>query len=282
VVREEVAVPELPRPSSRRVLGWRVPAPNLWWRKHIAYGRLLSLMPKRIICVSDTVRKRLVEQCGFPAKRTVVVYNGVDTKLFKYDSLARFNFRAKLGIPESGVIIGSIGRIDNNSKRHDWSLCAFARLASKRPEADIYFVLVGEGNDRQALIDLSKKLNIEHRFVLAPFTPAPWEAYSALDIFAMPSAFEGFGLAMVEAMACERCAVSTAVGGMREIFNEPEIGFSVPVDDFEAFAAAIQHAYELGAEGRREIGRRARESVVRRFESDQQLALIIRQVVGPD
>jgi glycosyltransferase involved in cell wall biosynthesis len=282
VLREEVAVPELPRPVETRVFGLRVPLPRLWWLKHIAYGRLLSIMPKRIICVSDIVRERLIDQCGYPADKTVLAYNGVDTNLFRYNPLARSTVRAQLDIGESAVVIGSIGRIDNSSKRHDWSLRAFARLVSARPDADIYFVLVGEGKDRKALTDLAIELNVEHRLVLMPFTPSPWDAYSALDIFAMPSAFEAFGLASVEAMACERCAVCTAVDGMREIFSEPGIGFSVPVDDFEAFAASIQHAYELGAEGRRAMGRRARESVVRRFEADQQYASIIRHVLGPD
>jgi glycosyltransferase involved in cell wall biosynthesis len=282
VAREHVAVPELPRPVDRRFFGRRVPLPNLWWRKHIAYGRMLSTMPKRHICVSETVRNRLVEQCGFPPGKTVVAHNGVDTNIFKYDAVARGTFREQLGIGESGIVVGSVGRIDNSHKRHDWSLRAFARMLAEQPESELYFLLVGEGEDRQAMVDLADELGVRNRFVLAPFTSSPWAAYSAIDIFVMPSAFEAFGLSLAEAMACEVCVVGTMVEGMGEILTEPGIGFGVPVDDFEAFAASIREACDLGVEGRRTMGRRARESVVRRFDADQQYAAIIRHVLGPD
>jgi L-malate glycosyltransferase len=282
VLREHVAVPELPRPTNKRIGRLGLPILSLWWHKHIAYGRILSIPPRRIICVSDTVRNRLVEQCGFPADRTVVAYNGVDTELFEYDAVARSEFRQRHGISDQAIIVGSVGRFDNNTKRHDWSLRAFARLLEERPGSDLHFLLVGEGADRQALLDLAAELAIQRRVVLAPFSQSPWEAYSAIDIFAMPSAFEAFGLALVEAMACERCVVCTTVDGMSEILSEPDIGFGVGGDDFEGFARAMLKAHDLGPEDRRVMGRRARESVVRRFDADQQYAAIIRHVLGPD
>lgn len=280
VVTEHVAVPVLPRPARRRIACGLLPAPNLWWRKHLAYGRLLSLVPRRIICVSSTVRQRLVDQCGFPPDRTVVVHNGVDTRLFAFSSVESVRVREELGIGRDATVIGSIGRLDNATKRHDWSLQAFARVAAEMPRHRLHMLLVGEGPDRSILESMASDLDISSRVTFAPFTHTPWRFYSALDVFLMPSAFEAFGLSLVEAMSCARCCIASRVDGIEEILNEPGIGLAVDPHDFEAFVGALRHAVEIGVEARTEMGRSARESVRKRFDADRQYEKIIMEVLG--
>jgi len=280
VLREHVAVPNLPRPAPADG-GIRLSRPHLWWWRHLAYGTLLSAVPERIICVSETVRSRLVEQCAFSAAKTVAVHNGVDTDVFRHSATARAVCRAHLGIPAEAVVVGAVGRLEIGSKRHDWSLRAFAEVLGSTPAADLWFLLVGDGPDRARLAELARELGVSERVVLAPFTPAPWEAYSSLDVFLMPSAFEAFGLAMVEAMACERCVIGAAVDGLREILSEPGIGFAVAPEDFQGLVAALRCAIAMNPGERRAMGRAARASVLRRFDAKIQYQKIVDEVLGP-
>lgn len=280
VLREHVAVPAgvAIQPPQKRFLG--LPLPRFWWYKHLAYGMLLSTCPKKIICVSRTVRDRLVEYCAFPPKKTVVVHNGVDTRLFRRDPAERSLMRSALNIPESSLVLGAVGRLDNGTKRHDWSLRAFARLIESRPDLDLRFLLVGEGEDRQALVSLAENLGVSQRVTLAPFTSKPWEAYNALDVFLMPSAFEAFGLSLVEAMACERCVIASGVDGINEVLSEPGIGLRIAPDDEPGLLQAMKEVVDMSNAERSRMGERARASVVLRFDADQQYEKIIGHLLG--
>lgn len=279
VVREHVSVPELPRAEGHRFLGV-LPRPALWYYRHLAYGKLMSAVPDVFICNSTTTRRRLVEGCGYPPDRTVTVHNGVDCEIFRSSPEARRRYRLEHCIPTRALVYGAVGRIDNGTKRHDLSLRQFARLCAEFPDDRLHFLLVGEGRDRQAMLDLAVELDVADRFTIAPFIADPWEAYNAIDVFLMPSAFEAFGLALAEAMACERCVIGMMVEGIGEILVEPWIGFDVPRDDVEAFYGAMCDAYLLSPKERARMGARARESIVRRFDADQQYERIIEQVLG--
>lgn len=279
IVREHVAVPEVPAPSGERYWGV-VPRLNLWYWKHIGYARLLSACPERIICVSESVRRRLIEGCGYPSDRTVTVYNAVDTSLFRSDQAARRQLRNEWGLSDDTFVLGAVGRIDNSHKRHDVSIRLFRRLLDEYPHRKLHFVLVGDGPDRAGTAALVEELQMDGHVTIAPFTPEPWAAYNALDVFLMPSAFEAFGLALAEAMACECLVIGMAVEGIGEILNERGIGVAVAADDVNGFFEAMRSAVSLSLDERRQMGRAARESVVRRFEAQQQYDRIIDHILG--
>jgi glycosyltransferase involved in cell wall biosynthesis len=228
------------------------------------------------------VRDRLIDETGFVASKTVTVNNGVDCRRFHFDADAGRRYRRGLGIPDDAVVFGAIGRIHNGQKRHDLSLRLFARLADEHQGVPLRFLLVGEGPDRGEILSLAQELGVASRFILAPFTPDSWEAHNALDVFLIPSVTESFGLALAEAMATERCVVGMAVEGIGEILSEIGIGLPAPPDDEDAFYAAMKTALQMGPVGRAEMGRRARESVQRRFDADQQYARIIAHVLGDE
>lgn len=279
VLREHVPVPGGPELPPKRYLGF-IPSPRLWYYRQFLYGRLLSAPADRIICVSSRVRDGLVRQCGFKAEKTVVVNNGADCALFRFDPEARTRYRSTLGIPEEAVVCGAVARIENAVKRHDLSLRCFARLSVENPDTPLHFLLVGTGPDVGAIERLAHELKIEHRVSIAPFTSEPWQAYSALDLFLLPSLFEGFSLAIIEAMACECCAIATEVSGIGDVLDRPELGWRVGVDDPEGFYDAMREALRMGPLARREMGVRARESIVRRFDAVQQYERIIAHVLG--
>ena len=162
----------------------------------------------RVIAVSEAVARRLREQQLFPVERIVTVPNGIDVARFagvrqKFDSVA---FRLKLGLPEAGRLVGTVGEI-NQLKGHEDFVRAAAQLVEHFP--DLHFIVAGEDSSAQkehlrALQLLIAELGLEKRIHHFGWLDDIAELYCALDVFVSASHSESFGLAMAEAMASGR------------------------------------------------------------------------------
>ena len=135
--------------------------------------------------------------------------------------------------PFAGPTIGSVGRLDRQ-KGYDVLLHALADL----PEAAL--VLVGDGPEREPLEALAQDLGLQDRVRFAGWQAEPRRHLTTFDVFALPSRFEGFPLAIVEAMLAELPVVATAVGSVSEAVRGDETGLVVPPDDPAALAAALR------------------------------------------
>jgi glycosyltransferase involved in cell wall biosynthesis len=117
---------------------------------------------------------------------------------------------------------------------------------------------------------LAGELGIADRVVLPGFVEDAAEALSALDVYLMPSRSEGLGMALIEAMACERSCVAMNSGGPGEILTDPSLGWLTPADDVAAFTRALLTAVDEDGAARAARGRRARAHVVARFDERRQ------------
>ncbi|HYZ76635.1 MAG TPA: glycosyltransferase [Gaiellaceae bacterium] len=152
--------------------------------------------------------------------------------------------------PFPGPTIGSVGRLDRQ-KGYDVLLQALAVL----PGAAL--VLVGDGPEREPLETLARDLGLGGRVRFAGWQAEPRRHLTTFDVFALPSRFEGFPLAIVEAMLAELPVVATAVGSVPEAVREDETGLLVTPDEPAVLAAALGRLLEdptlrdrLGARGR--------------------------------
>lgn len=273
-------VPAMPKRRRVVILGRPVEVPGTYRARERLRGRIVSTALRKVICVNEIGQRRLVEDFGFAAQRTITVHNGVDCERFQFDPQARARYRQHYGISETALVFGAIGRIQNTIKRHDLSLRAFARLVLEHPTTELHFLLVGEGPDRGNTLDLVHELGLDKRVTIAPFTVRPWEAHCALDVFLMPSITEGLPLALAEAMATERCVIASAIDGMLEVLARPEVGWPVPPHDVEGFYRAMAATLELGSAGRWAAGARARAWILERFSADNQFNELIAQIFG--
>ena len=127
-------------------------------------------------------------------------------------------------------------------------------------------IIIGEGEQKQALVALTKALDIEKDVKFegpVPYSNMP-KYYNHCDVFCYPTLGEPFGKAVIEAMACGKPVVATNVGGPAEIIQDRINGILVPPANPEAMAAKIIRL--IGDENeRRRIGRKAREAVLQRF-----------------
>lgn len=139
-------------------------------------------------------------------KQGIVLLNGVDTSRYTYDNVKRKKVREKLGIEETQLIVGTVGRCEK-LKNHDFIL----RLLNSKElsEKNVGFILVGDGPLLENLKKQVKENGLQHRcfFVGNQKDVVPY--LCAMDVFLFPSLSEGFGVALVEAQLCQLIAISS-------------------------------------------------------------------------
>ena len=196
----------------------------------------LSILPDAIIANSHVGRDYHLA-LGYPAEKTVVIPNGIDTERFRPNPLARRRIREEWGIKEQEELIGLVGRLDP-MKDHPIFIEAAALLAKRRSE--IRFVCVGGGPDvyRAELQRHAKQVGLEDRLLWVGIREDMPAVYTALDIAVSSSYGEGFANVIGEAMACGVPCVVTNVGDSARVVAD--LGEVVPPKDPAALRDAIE------------------------------------------
>jgi teichuronic acid biosynthesis glycosyltransferase TuaC len=171
---------------------------------------------------------------GVPRGQIAVVPNGVDGTLFHPRD--RGEARAALGLPAGGRVVVYVGRIVRDKGMLDL-LDAFAQLAPAHP--DLSLVLVGDGAARAECAARAQALGPRVRLVGARPLDEITRWLAAADLFVLPSWYEGTPNVLLEALACGRRAVATAVGGIPDVLTSASLGELVPPREPAALAAAI-------------------------------------------
>ncbi|MBA3948015.1 MAG: glycosyltransferase [Herpetosiphonaceae bacterium] len=141
--------------------------------------------------------------------------------------------------------IGCLKRLERIAGQ-DLLLRAFAQLRAAPDGRLPVLRLGGDGEERPALQQLSTTLGVHDRVQFlgaVPHVGAP-EFLRQLDLFAMPSRAESFGVAALEAQACGLPVVATAVGGVTEVIQDGQTGVLVPPEDVHALQYALQQCMD--------------------------------------
>lgn len=147
-------------------------------------------------------------------------------------------------------------------------------LARVLKTTDARLVMVGDGSERTNTVHWARVLGVYDKCVFVGKQPRIVDYLCAADVLLLPSEQESFGLAALEAMACEVPVIASRVGGLPEVVDDGETGFLSAVGDVDKMA---DDAARLLIDGklRREMGKRARESATSRYSTD----LIIPQYI---
>lgn len=169
------------------------------------------------IGVSRSLMDRLAE-LGADSAKLHVLRNGVD--LERFTPAPRKEARSRLGLPENGTILLSVGRLVEG-KGHHIAIDALPSLAG-----DTSLVIVGNGAQRQALEARARKAGVDARVRFVGGVPQEdlhWY-YSAADTLLLCSAREGWANVLLEAMACGTPVISTDIPGTREVVTTAAAG----------------------------------------------------------
>jgi len=205
--------------------------------------------------------------------RVIPFYPPVDTERFRPDGRQRQEARAELGVPEDGVLIGTVGN-RNRQKGHDRMIEAFAHLRQRYP--NLYFRILGAHTAsnaayyQKAVIERAKHLGLMENQQLQFVEPGDRvaELLPAFDIFVMTSRAEGIPTAILEAMACGIPVVSVDVGAIGEVVLDGKTGCLVKSVDSIVFAQAVEKLLENPLL-RREMEQQSRQYAVAQFSIAQ-------------
>lgn len=173
--------------------------------------------------------------------KNVVKINGIGLDIDKFENIKiDENLKRKsIDISIDSFIILSVGEINSN-KNHKVIIKAIERLKN----SEIHYVICGEGQDKEELILLSKKLKIENQIHFLGYRSDIVEICYVADIFAFPSHREGLGMAALEAMATGLPIISSNVHGINDYSINGLTGFSHNPDDVDGFSKSIKILYE--------------------------------------
>lgn len=210
--------------------------------------------------VSTEAVNAFISQKAVPKSRMVAIPNGIDADAFLFDYAARGEIRQELEIAEGIELLMAVGRL-REEKDYPNLLRAFARVYGEGNE--VCLAIVGDGPLRSSLEELADSLGVAGAVRFLGIRHDIQQLLSACDVFVLSSAWEGFGLVVAEAMACERVVVATDSGGVREVVGDT--GYLVPPRDTDALARSLRKALSMPASERAAFGAQARTRVVDHF-----------------
>ena len=192
---------------------------------------------KHIIVPSFTTKESLVNH-GFKEDKITVIYHGVDHEIFRSYEAFRSFVREKYGLKDLFVVI-SVGRLVGHKRHTD-----IIEALSKIPETAL--ILVGAGPEEERIVALAKEKkvrllhfkNISDEFLAS--------LYNAADVYVHASVLEGFGLTVLEAMACGLPIICYDAGDFKNIVLG--VGVVLKPRDVEAMVHAIEFLKEKNGE----------------------------------
>jgi glycosyltransferase involved in cell wall biosynthesis len=228
----------------------------------IGVEHLLAPRTRGYICVADSVRRMGLEHGLAPASRFHTVYNGAapcDWGDLQDPELERF--------ANEGPVAGCV-TVLRPVKCVDDFLKAAPRVLEHVPEARL--AVVGNGPMRGELERRANALDLEGRLRFFDFMPPSARHLRSLDVFVLPSRWEAFPIAVLEAMACGVPPVATDVGGTREAVYDGETGLLCPPCSPGRLADAIVRLL-ADPELRTRMGRASRERFRQNFTIERML-----------
>ena len=216
------------------------------WSRHKVITRLLNRltisMTKKIIAVSEAVRRSILEKTNLSPSSVVVIPNGIDASLLYSRRVDADNIRRSLGIPSDAYVVGNVASI-SPVKGHLYLVEAVAKL--RLQYSNVYAVIVGrDAGSRKEVMDKIREVGLRDNVILTGYRSDAIEIIQAFDVFVLPSLFEGMPVALLEAMALGKPVIVTAVGGNVEVVRHSIEGLVVPPSNSEALSTAIRFFIE--------------------------------------
>lgn len=202
------------------------------------FRRFFDTWGRKVVAISDAVKKHLEKDFGVSEKRIELIYNGIDVNKFSVSYNAENMKRARRSLRlREGPVVGTMGRL-SSVKGQRFLIEAMKYVIPKRKDAQC--LIIGGGEEENALKSLARDLGVEGSINFAGSNYSDIPLYlSCMDIFVLPSVEEGLGLALLEAMGAGKPCIGSNVGGISEIIQHETTGLLIPIGDVQAIGDAI-------------------------------------------
>lgn len=206
----------------------------------------------RVVAVSESTRRDLIERFGAAPERVRVVYPAIDEDFRPVeDPAVRAGFRAKHGLPQRYILF--LGTLEPR-KNLLVLLDAYARLRALLPDTPPLVIAGAKGWYYESVFARVRSLGLERCITFAGYVARGEQPlwYACAELFVYPSVYEGFGMPVVEALGCGTPTITSSVSSLPEAGGD--LALAVDPHDAQGLAHAMQHV--LMADGVRSRARR--------------------------
>jgi L-malate glycosyltransferase len=233
--------------------------PNRW--------KYRSTLVDAYIAVAEVIRGILID-AGVDPARVTVINSSIELGRFTGVGDHRLSVREELRLPPDAPVIGNVAALAWHKGQKDL-IAAMPHVLESLPEARL--VIVGGGDEEEALRSQAAALNLEDRIRFTGMRHDVPRLLTAFDVFCMPSYLEGLCNSVLEAFAMKVPVVATRAGGLPEIVEHERTGLLAPPRDPASLAAAIVRMLSDRALAER-VGDAGHRLVHARFSVDHMVA----------
>ena len=232
-----------------------------------------------VIAISRQIEQSLIAG-GVSAKNVRTLYSGIDLSERQLTHEGQ-PIREMIGLPNGAVLLGTVANLFPR-KGYEVMLRALPAIVHAVPT--VHYMIVGSDDQGYAdgLKRLAQELQIADRVHIVGFQDPVQPFLAALDLYVHPALMEGFGIAVVEAMAMGKAVIATTTGGLPEVVAQGETGLLVPPGDAESLAVAVVSLLEDKVR-REQMGSKGRARAQERFSLDasvKQMEQLYGEVLG--
>lgn len=197
---------------------------------------------------SNVAKKYIIENYGLSNENVKVVYNYIDTKLFKPENKK---------VEKDRLLF--IGRFDNQKN--------IQNLMKAVKDLDIGLDLYGDGNLKEELELLAKKLKIDASFLGKVANKDMPKIFNKYEYYVLPSLYEGMPKTLLEAMSCGLVCIGTDTLGINEVIEDKKNGFLIYGYDPESIKIGILNAFNYEESSKIKVS--ARNTILNKFSLEQ-------------
>lgn len=212
------------------------------------------------------LKEETIEKTTVPKEKIDIIPVGLELSKFNLDAITQQDARAKTNLPQDAFIIGVLGRVDPK-KGQDFLIQSLATIANP----SIHLLIMGdvtahEGNDwLQYLHQLVKEHQLEDRVHFRPYQEDALLFYQSIDVFAMSSHGETYGLVTLEAMYCKKPVIGVNTDGTKALLENGKLGWLYELNDIQGFQQQL-NAIMQQTEKKQSTLLRAYKTVVKQYD----------------
>jgi glycosyltransferase involved in cell wall biosynthesis len=215
--------------------------------KWVFADKINNLNATDIVPVSKEAEKFIIEKENAPKEKISMIHHGIPIETFTQSNEERKKELIEKYQLQGKKIIGTVARLIE-WKGYRYIIGAIPDIVKKYPDA--VFLFVGEGSQKQELIELAEELNVLKYIIFTGWIDRTYipSLYSILDVYAHAANYEPFGFVIPEAMMGGAPIVSTPTGSALDAIKHKENGCLVKYKDSASLAEGICYAIEHGSE----------------------------------
>lgn len=198
--------------------------------------KILAWNTDIIVNISNNEYESALKNKIAKKQKMCIIENGIDFREINTIEKSREIIRKKYKILDSEVVIGVVGRI--TEQKDPLTFIKAAREISDKL-TNVKFMFVGSGELEEKVKTYATENNFIENVIITGWVNNAKEYIAAFDIAVLPSKWEGFGLAIIEYMACKKPIIATRVGGIQDIIKNEDYGILVDSGDEHQLSNAI-------------------------------------------